>query len=421
MRNFLEKKTAGHISNTPSRIVLGIGFIALVLFVRRVRMSTADAVGTIPFGKIGYGILALVLILFLVKLIKNKNVRKGATESLEKVNKKISWENIIGAILVFGAFNLALWAGMDQFQGEWGESYFLDTWLWSPVFILLGAIAIALAFPGGESRFGPFVAVVAVIAVLATASAIIPGFFGPEKVEAKAPRLTNRTARIVELPDMVDFNPVDSLPEDAVNIIEKYFGDLDDAVVDTMMWVVYAESRGHHYVPGTTIVLRGIENPYDLGRWQINTDYHEARCANFGYDIWEPHGNAQCARILYDEGGFEPWDASAYFWRDRYKTEPRRILTGTRGSIETVIIDAPIGIHSAPVYTQNRKYCVKVLDDMQVEVIDDVGNKFVIANNGEWSTPPRYPVWFSFRSLGNGPAKIDFSLVNPGEKCPQKE
>lgn len=53
--------------------------------------------------------------------------------------------------------------------------------------------------------------------------------------------------------------------------------------------------------------LRGIENPKDVGLFQINEDYHLARAKKLGIDIYTREGNVLFAKLLYKEQGVQPW------------------------------------------------------------------------------------------------------------------
>lgn len=342
------------------------------------------------------------------------------------------------ALLIFAVFNLALWAGMSEFQNEWGKSYFWDTWVFSPVFLLLAVIIISLAFLGkkkdvkdGENRFGPFVLTVIVIAFVAGANAILPGFLGPKKAEAKE-TLEDRPVSIAGLPAKLNFDPADSLPAVTDSLIEVHFGDLGDSVVTTMKRIAWAESRGKHWETlsaDSLTLVRGKNpgKPDDVGLFQIHEGGTHKVCLEAGHDYLTLSGNLACARFLYNRRRFRDWDTSAWSWRDRYSRPPEhwsfdrtpeQLAVANGGGVEVVIVDAPTDTTSLPIHTYGRKYCVRVMADVAIAVTDDAGAEFVIENDGGWSKPPRYPKWFSFRSLGDEPAKIAFTRIEPGTTCP---
>lgn len=72
------------------------------------------------------------------------------------------------------------------------------------------------------------------------------------------------------------------------------------------------ESEGRQFNPDGS-VLRGRENPHDIGRYQIN-DMHEKEAKALGYDIYTANGNSMFASWLYDQEGTAPWNASKKCW-----------------------------------------------------------------------------------------------------------
>jgi len=61
-------------------------------------------------------------------------------------------------------------------------------------------------------------------------------------------------------------------------------------------------------------VLRGIVNPKDTGRYQINEYWHLADSKKMGIDIYTSEGNEEYALYLYKTQGTRPWNASKPCW-----------------------------------------------------------------------------------------------------------
>lgn len=61
-------------------------------------------------------------------------------------------------------------------------------------------------------------------------------------------------------------------------------------------------------------VLRGEQNPLDVGVFQINEKYHLADSKKMGLDIHTLKGNIEYARYLYDNQGTKPWNWSKPCW-----------------------------------------------------------------------------------------------------------
>ena len=61
-------------------------------------------------------------------------------------------------------------------------------------------------------------------------------------------------------------------------------------------------------------VIRGKENPYDIGVMQINELYHLKQAKAEGLDLYTLEGNVQYARELYEKQGVYPWMASSACW-----------------------------------------------------------------------------------------------------------
>ena len=61
-------------------------------------------------------------------------------------------------------------------------------------------------------------------------------------------------------------------------------------------------------------VLRGKQNPMDVGIFQINEGYHLKDSRKLGYDIHQLEGNIKFALHLYVNEGSRPWNWSRWKW-----------------------------------------------------------------------------------------------------------
>ncbi len=62
-------------------------------------------------------------------------------------------------------------------------------------------------------------------------------------------------------------------------------------------------------------VIRGIENPDDVGLMQINLFYHGDTAKKLGYDLYTVDGNLGFAQWLYEKYGSSPWVHSSKCWK----------------------------------------------------------------------------------------------------------
>jgi len=408
------------------------GIVGLFLWLSNLNIeSKMGTLKELPFAKIaiGAGIFLAVGLLIWLGWSKRAGLGKAARGIGTGIGREIG-SKLLTAIVVLALLNLAFWAGMNQFQKEWGNSYFLETWLWSPAFWLLTAVTIALGLSGDgkEKKFGAFRAAIAGIALLTTVVAIFPGFWGPEKPSSSASSTGSAVVgtTFIGMPAKLAFDPADSIPAESAELIEEVFGDLPDSTVQEMKRIAYAESRGNHWKAGSANqVLQGNINPRDLGLFQVNDSLHGKTCQEAGLDLMEPEGNARCARLLYDrKKGTQDWYLSAWSWRDRYSERPEnwsfnrtpQVLTQSVSGREVIFVDAPVTEESERVYTHNRKYCYDVVGDntdTPYLIQDDVGTVDTIIP-GRYITHKRYARWYTFRSLGENGVKIIFVKSPPG-------
>jgi hypothetical protein len=90
--------------------------------------------------------------------------------------------------------------------------------------------------------------------------------------------------------------------------VREYFKD-----APVMVQIARCESHFRHDLSDGS-VLRGKVDNDDLGVMQINTRYHGSRAAKLGLDLHDLDDNMAFARLLYEEQGTRPWNASAPCW-----------------------------------------------------------------------------------------------------------
>jgi hypothetical protein len=79
-----------------------------------------------------------------------------------------------------------------------------------------------------------------------------------------------------------------------------------------MYEIAKCESGGVHKIDGE--VIRGYIDNDDIGKYQINLRYHDARATEMGLDVFTESDNEEYASYLYDTQGTQPWNASKPCW-----------------------------------------------------------------------------------------------------------
>ncbi|HAO64849.1 TPA: hypothetical protein DCQ44_02605 [Candidatus Taylorbacteria bacterium] len=92
------------------------------------------------------------------------------------------------------------------------------------------------------------------------------------------------------------------------DVVKDYFRD-----IPVLAKVAKCESE-YRQVTESGAVLRGTQNPFDVGVMQINEKYHLDRAEKLGMNIYTLSGNLDYARALYKENGTAPWSASKPCW-----------------------------------------------------------------------------------------------------------
>jgi hypothetical protein len=89
---------------------------------------------------------------------------------------------------------------------------------------------------------------------------------------------------------------------------------IDEFGADSVMVnVASCESRYRQFKPDGTL-FRGIQNPKDVGVFQVNEYYHLEASKKMGIDIYTIEGNIRYARYLYSKNGTRDWNWSKPMW-----------------------------------------------------------------------------------------------------------
>ncbi|MCA9361099.1 hypothetical protein KC845_00925 [Candidatus Kaiserbacteria bacterium] len=95
---------------------------------------------------------------------------------------------------------------------------------------------------------------------------------------------------------------------DTEGIVRDYFSD-----IPVMVQVAKCESMFRHTLADGS-VLRGKVDSRDTGVMQINSYYHGAKAKELGLNLENIYDNMEYARMLYEQQGTKPWNASAPCW-----------------------------------------------------------------------------------------------------------
>ncbi|MGB3922274.1 MAG: hypothetical protein WBL19_03350 [Minisyncoccia bacterium] len=93
--------------------------------------------------------------------------------------------------------------------------------------------------------------------------------------------------------------------------------------------------EGHRDDNGDVITNKNTDGTIDIGKCQINSQ-HEERAKSEGYDIWTEEGNEAFAKVLFDESGTTPWNASRDRWGDKVTAPYAETFSGTTIATGTV-------------------------------------------------------------------------------------
>lgn len=79
--------------------------------------------------------------------------------------------------------------------------------------------------------------------------------------------------------------------------------------------IAWCESKNMQF-NGDGTVHRGVQNPQDVGKYQINEGYHLEASRALGIDIYTLQGNTEYALRLYKANGTRDWNWSKWCWAD---------------------------------------------------------------------------------------------------------
>lgn len=90
---------------------------------------------------------------------------------------------------------------------------------------------------------------------------------------------------------------------------------VEESFIDTpiLAKIAFCESRNKQFDANGNI-LRGVQNPKDVGVMQINEDFHLKDSKDLNLDIHTLEGNIAYAKYLYEQRGVKPWSSSSKCW-----------------------------------------------------------------------------------------------------------
>lgn len=103
-------------------------------------------------------------------------------------------------------------------------------------------------------------------------------------------------------------------PEYVEREVREYYKD-----VPVLAEIARCESRFRHYNKNGE-VLMNEQGSSATGVMQIMASVHEAEAEKHGWELTDFKGNMAYGRMLYEQRGTQPWEASAYCWRDHLAT-----------------------------------------------------------------------------------------------------
>lgn len=82
------------------------------------------------------------------------------------------------------------------------------------------------------------------------------------------------------------------------------------AILERIAW---CESRDRQFDENGA-VMRGVANPDDIGKFQINQKHWGAEAKKLGLNIATESGNRKMALLLFERYGTQPWHWSRSCW-----------------------------------------------------------------------------------------------------------
>lgn len=77
--------------------------------------------------------------------------------------------------------------------------------------------------------------------------------------------------------------------------------------------IAYCES-GNRQFDAKGRVVRGLVNPQDIGRYQINMAVWGTKAKQLGINVFSEDGNEEMALFIHTNYGLDPWNASRGCW-----------------------------------------------------------------------------------------------------------
>ena len=115
-------------------------------------------------------------------------------------------------------------------------------------------------------------------------------------------------------PEIVELSVVEDIPIMATSSANSEFDAIKSKSIPSLLEkIADCESNGRQFNSDGS-VLRGKVNSSDVGRWQINLDYHGEKAAKLGFDLMTLEGNTAYALWLYNHEGEKHWFASIKCW-----------------------------------------------------------------------------------------------------------
>lgn len=91
---------------------------------------------------------------------------------------------------------------------------------------------------------------------------------------------------------------------------------VEKPIPEIMKKISWCESKNLQFEADGT-VHRGVINPKDVGKYQINEYYHLEASQALKMDIYTLSGNTEYALYLYGREGTTPWNWSKGCWGDQ--------------------------------------------------------------------------------------------------------
>lgn len=104
-----------------------------------------------------------------------------------------------------------------------------------------------------------------------------------------------------------------------VNLVDLRI--LNEKIPKILEKIASCESGNRQFGTGSgqklsEVVLRGRENPADVGLYQINEFYHLETAEKLGINLYTWTGNTQYALYLFKKNGTRDWNWSKNCWRN---------------------------------------------------------------------------------------------------------